>query len=130
MKVIVIGPVPPQRGGIAKATDEIGELLSKNNEVKVISFPRLYPAFFFKNSQLKETNQIKKYVEFPILDALNPFTWWNARNLIVRENPDRVIFVWWTTYLFPCYYALSKLLAKRTVTSALVHNVIPYSGED
>lgn len=130
MKIIIIGPLPPTRGGIADTNHALCELLGKTNEVIGISFKRLYPTFFFSNQRKEKSVVSTLYTKKEILDALNPFNWWNAASWINAQHPDRVLFVWWTTYLFPCYFFMRLFLHKDIHVGAMVHNVFPHGGEN
>lgn len=125
MKIIVIGPQPPIRGGIADTNKELCTLLNQNNDIIAVSFSRLYPGFFFKGKKEKMEEKMS-YEKKEMLDALNPFSWYHTLKYIESEKPDRVIFHWWTTYLFPCYYFLSHFLSKKITKGVLIHNVFPH----
>lgn len=53
MKVVVVGVVPPFRGGIAVTNDTICRNLGKNNEVVALSFSSLYPSFLYPGKSQK-----------------------------------------------------------------------------
>lgn len=129
MKVIVIGPFPPIRGGIADATHAVCERLGETNTVVGISFSRLYPKLFFQNQRREKGEKGVHYSRSEMIDALNPISWWRAAHWINSQKPDRVIFVWWTTYLFPCYFFMKLFIRQPARTAALVHNVVPHSGD-
>ncbi len=124
MKVMVIGPVPPIRGGIADTNHELCNLLAQENEVTVISFKWIYPSFFFPQTQVAVPKHA--YKTHIMLEGLNPFSWMRAADFILRENPDSVLFHWWTTYLFPCYFFIAWRIGSRIKKGALVHNVFPH----
>jgi len=126
MKIIIIGPLPPTRGGIAGATHEFCTLLGESNTVIGLSFKRLYPSILFAHSRMDEKKEKLSYEKREWVDALNPLNWWNVSTFIRREKPDRVFFVWWTTYLFPCYFFINLLIRGHTTTAAMIHNVFPH----
>ena len=52
MKLVLISPFPPLRGGISKETEIIHYLLKDIYTVKIFSFNKLYPNFLYpENSQ-------------------------------------------------------------------------------
>jgi hypothetical protein len=129
MKVFVIGPVAPFRGGISHSGTHLCENLSKNHDVTAISFKRLYPKFFFKESMYEEgAKENPNFKTVTMLDALNPLTWNETINFIKKEKPDRVIFQWWTTYLTICYLHIINGIKKHTKTGAVLQNVFPHQG--
>ncbi len=130
MKIIIIGSLPPTRGGIAETTHDLCEHLGKKNEVMGVSFKRLYPQFFFSKQRSEKAAASKHYSRNEMIDALNPFNWFSTARWINHQQPDRVFFVWWTTYLFPCYFFMRLFLNKKIHVAAMVHNVFPHGGEN
>ena len=47
MKIAIITPFPPLRGGISKYSYNLYNDLSKSSEVYVFNFVRQYPSFLF-----------------------------------------------------------------------------------
>lgn len=128
MKVVVIGPVKPFRGGIAHSNTTFCKYLSKNHQVKVLSFKRLFPKPLYPGKFQKEENKKppkELNVEFYI-DSINPFNWWNTVRKIRKIQPDTVIFQWWTTFLTPCYSFIAKRLKKDFRVSTVCQNVLPH----
>ncbi len=130
MKTFIIGPIPPYRGGIAHSNAILCRNLSRNNEVKVLSFSRLFPSFLYPGKWQKEKNRKPEEeidIEF-VVDSINPLNWVNVFFKIRREKPELVCILWWTTFLTPCYLAIA-LLTKfftKTRVSVLCHNVTPH----
>lgn len=125
MKIIIIGPAPPIRGGIADTSHSLGNLLAEKNDVTILSFKRLYPSFFFGKKQ--STNPEKSnYVKHEMLDGLNPWTWKKSADFILNEKPDVVIFQWWTTYLFLCYGYMASRLKNKVRMGGMIHNTYPH----
>lgn len=47
-KIVLVGPAPPYRGGIADFNEALAnELIVQGNEVEIISFSLQYPSFLF-----------------------------------------------------------------------------------
>lgn len=129
MKMIVIGPVRPFRGGIAHYTDQLSEALNDSKiQHTIISFKKLYPLWLYpgksdKEPDLENKNASAKY----LLDPINPITWWQAARYIRSHEPDLVVFQWWTTFTGPAYSVLSWLIKqKKTKITFIVHNVLPH----
>ena len=59
MKIVTIGPFPPLRGGISDFHYALFKQLSKNNDVSVINFKKLYPNILFPG---KPNITIKKLI--------------------------------------------------------------------
>lgn len=99
-KIVVFGPGPRFKGGIAnyntslaKALDMLGEA-----EVHIVSWTQQYPAiiprdFIDRSSRtdLLEGTGIKVHY---ITNYNNPFTWYKTCRLIRQIGPKMVIFQW------------------------------------
>jgi hypothetical protein len=129
-RLFIIGPQPPIRGGISETNRGLSAHLAENHSVVGISFSRIYPSFFFAKKKKETPPRAEKgaYAIEPILEGLNPFSWERAAKRILSEcTPnDLVIFQWWTTYLFPCYYYLTLRLKNKVRMTAVIHNTFPH----
>lgn len=129
MKVVIVSPAYPLRGGIADFTAQLYLELSKNNEVYVFTFKRQYPKIFFPGkTQLSvgdDDNKIPTLVE---IDSINPISWFKTASKIISLGPELVIFKYWMPFFAPCYRTIAKKINKKTSAKlvAVCHNVIPH----
>lgn len=129
VKIVIIGPVYPYRGGIAHFTTSLAIEMKKNgHDVSVVSFKRQYPQFLYPGKSDKDPS--REPLVFPaehILDPLYPWTWEKARRYILNEHPDLVLFQWWTTFWAPTFGILARSVMKSNLHLVyLVHNVFPH----
>jgi glycosyltransferase involved in cell wall biosynthesis len=106
MKIYSIGPTYPHRGGISHYNTLLCENLKKRHDIKSISFKRLYPSFLYPGKDQKDVNSkitIKTDSE-QLIDSINPLTWIHAFLRIKKEQPDMLIFHWWTPFFTPVYF--------------------------
>ena len=131
MKIVVIGPVPPYRGGISHHNSNLIEALStKGNEVLSITFSRLYPKFLYPGKDDKDLTQTTSLNSEPIIDMLNPFSWYKCFERINEFNPEKVVFHWWTTYFVFFYYFITLLLEGKNYTKVCItHNLFPHDSK-
>jgi glycosyltransferase involved in cell wall biosynthesis len=132
MKICIIGPTHPYRGGISMYSSLLYQELSKKHETKLISFKKQYPAFLYPGKSDKDFASGKK-IEIPcerIFDPLSPVSWYKTCKNIVDYSPDVVLIHWWVTFFAPGYYCLIKLLKKysRIPIIFLCHNVIEHEA--
>jgi len=131
MKISLIGPVYPYRGGIAHFNALLAKkLIEEGHELQVISFRKQYPSWLYPGKSDKDysPNRIKIPTEF-ILTPYNPFTWIQAWRSIKKFNPEKVIFPWWVTIWGPAFIYLLKRLRKKGIqTTFLIHNTTPHEG--
>ena len=130
MKLALITPFPPYRGGISKHSENLYNELCKNNEVIVYSFSRLYPNFFFPG-----TNQYLENVEHDdtksirSIDSLNPKTWKLTSESILEKEIGHVIIRYWNPFFVLAYTSIIKYLRKKNTKIkifAICDNIISH----
>lgn len=130
MKIALIGPIFPYRGGIAHYTARLAQTLAKSHEVKVFSFKRLYPAWLYPGRSDKDPSQKAVNVGAAYsIDSLNPLSWLQTAKEIRHYRPDIVLIEWWVTFLAPAFTTIAFLCRQSKITVAfLIHNVLPHEG--
>jgi glycosyltransferase involved in cell wall biosynthesis len=131
MRLVLIGPVHPYRGGIAHYTTLLNQaLLECGHEVLLISFRRQYPRWLFPGkSDLDPSQQpLQAPTAHYWLDSLNPFTWLTTFGQIRRYRPTMIVLPWWTTFWAPVWLALAGLnrLCLGVPLVFICHNVLPH----
>ena len=132
MKIVLIGPAYPIRGGNALLVAYLYESLAATNNVQVISYSRLYPGFLFPGVRQTDISgvAIKKHPAAHIIDCLNPFTWRKAARLAASVNPDMLVFTWWNPFfgfIVRIIASTFKRCAKKPVV-IIAENVISHEG--
>lgn len=132
MRIVVVGPTYPFRGGIAHYTTLlVRSLREAGHDVRFYSFVRQYPRWLFpgKTDRDPSTAVLRVACEY-ILDPINPLTWWQLYRKIRADQPDLLLLQWWVPYYTPFLTAMSYLIKKNTQTPLLYicHNVIPHDG--
>jgi len=133
MKIGLIGPTYPFRGGIAHYTTLLCKTLrQQGHEVKFISFVRQYPNFLFPGKTDKDPSESPvtvKDVDY-IIDSLNPLSWLKAARELIRFRPHMVIIPWWVAFWAPQFLTIAKLV-KSCIPVELVflcHNVVEHEA--
>lgn len=129
MRVVLIGPVYPYRGGIAHYTTLLARALrARNHQVLLVSFRRQYPGWLYPGKSDRDPSQPANPItaEFT-LDPLSPASWKQARRQIAEFKPQQVIINWWTTFWGPAFANLAGWLRKDGYpVTFLIHNVMPH----
>ena len=132
MRIVLIGPAHPIRGGNALFVAHLYESLAAANEVHVISYSRLYPGFLFPGVRQTDISSvaIKKHPAAHIIDCLNPFTWWKAARLAASMNPDMLVFTWWNPFFGFIVRTIASAFKRRVKKPVVivVENVISHEG--
>ena len=127
MKIDLVGPSYPFRGGISHYSTLLFKNLKKKHTVKFYSFKRQYPRFLYPGKTDKDSSQILlRDAEIEsCLDSINPFTWLNVARKIVRDKPEMTIFPWWVTFWAPQFLIIIWILRLFSKTKILFicHNI-------
>ena len=131
MKILLIGPAHPLRGGIAQFLALLNKALkARGHDVLFHRFIRQYPKFLFPGKTQDDESKAPMEVESkPLFDPLNPFNWFVEGARVAREKPDLIILNWWIPFFGPSYFAvllIVKLVAPRVKVMLVVHNAIPH----
>ena len=111
MKIALITPFPPYRGGIAKYSENLYKELAPIVDIKVYNFKRQYPNFLFPGKTQYQKKDISSlYNSERTIDTLNPFTWRLTAKSIIDNKYDKVIFRYWHPFFIPCYISIIKYL--------------------
>jgi glycosyltransferase involved in cell wall biosynthesis len=127
MRIAIIGPAHPYKGGIAQHTTELAHrLTAAGHEVEIISWRTQYP-FFYPGQQFVEEPELPEHQgTHRVLSWRNPVGWarWGKR---LRQF-DRIIFVWWVpTIQGPVYWGMLKALGRKRPPAVIIcHNVLPH----
>lgn len=133
MRVTLLGPVYPYRGGIAHYTTMLQRSLQEHGHtVPIVSFKRQYPQWLFPGESDRDpSNQILRAQDVSyVVDPLNPITWLRACRLVRAQSPDLVVFPWWTTYWALVWHTMTSWLRKKLHVPIvfLCHNVLPHEA--
>ena len=115
MRISLIGPVYPYRGGIAHHTALLAKHLGERHDVQLISFRRQYPRWLFPGHTDRDPSMapIRSNASF-LLDPLNPLTWWAVARQVRAWRPDALILPWWVPFWAPPWLTLSRLTHRWT----------------
>jgi glycosyltransferase involved in cell wall biosynthesis len=130
VRVAILGPAPPDRGGIAHETSHLAEELRRLASVEYLTFSRAYPRWidprrFAVDPRLSSGSAI------PMLDYLSPRSWRETALHLARSQADAVIVPWWTSFWAVPLRAVFRRLhrARRETRRVLLcHNVEDHDG--
>jgi glycosyltransferase involved in cell wall biosynthesis len=112
MKIDIVGPSYPFRGGISYYTTLLYTHLKAKHRVKFYCFRRQYPRFLFPGKTDRDPSlcHLRQLDSRPILDALDPVTWVRVARHMIKDRPELAIFPWWVVYWAPQYLTIIFLL--------------------
>jgi glycosyltransferase involved in cell wall biosynthesis len=133
VRLVLIGPVYPYRGGIAHYTTMLSRALrEQKRDVLLVSFKRQYPDRLFPGESDKDPSGQPLQADGAQywIDSLNPITWLTTFGRIYRYRPDVIVLPWWTTFWSPAWFvlgALNRLLLHKPLVY-ICHNVLPHEA--
>lgn len=128
MKIAILSPFYPYRGGIAQFSAMLYKTLEPNHSVKAFSFSRLYPDFLFpgKTQLVEETDNAIPIPAERKLDSIGPLTYLLTAKAIAKFRPDILVVAYWMSFFAPAYTTIVKRLKKNTIIIGLLHNALPH----
>jgi glycosyltransferase involved in cell wall biosynthesis len=129
LRIALVGPAWPYRGGISHYNTCLAEELRTTHEVEVVNFSRLYPGFLFPGkTQYDESKDAHRVDSVRMIDSINPFTWVRTGFHLVRSRPDAVLVQWWHPYFAPAIFKICSIVRMLTKTRIIFicHNVVPH----
>ncbi len=130
MRIDLVGPAHPFRGGISHYSTLLFQNLKKKHRVKFYSLKRQYPQFLYpgKTDRDSSLSPLRDAEIESCLDPANPFTWVNVARKIVRDKPDMTIFPWWVVFWAPPFLIIIWILRLFSKTRILFicHNIFEH----
>ena len=128
MRVVLVGPTHPYKGGIAQHTTELAHrLAAAGHDVALWSWSAQYPARLYPGQQTIATPELPVFprTSYP-LSWKRPDGWWRAGRRLRRLRADAVVVVWVTPVQAPAYLTLLVAAGRRVRRVVLCHNVLPH----
>ena len=128
MKIVIIGPAYPFRGGIADTNESMcRELQRKGHEAVIYTFTLQYPEIFFPGKTQYSADPRPENIKIEErINSVNPFTWIQTAININRMAPDLLIVRYWIPFMAPCLGTIALLVKKRTRVIGMTDNIIPH----
>ncbi len=131
MRVIIIGPAHPLRGGGITTFNErlARQFQNEGHHTSIFSFSLQYPGFLFPGkSQFTDEPAPKDLDIHSRINSVNPFNWISVGNEIKKLNPDIVIVRYWIPLMGPCLGTILRIIKKNKHTRiiCIADNIIPH----
>ena len=130
MKLAIISPYPPLKGGISKETEVLYHILSDKFDIKIFSFYKLYPTFLYPSIQQDDITLV--YDNKRVLSSIsstNIKSWIKTVNLVLVNNTTHIVFRYWTPLFIPMYlFILNRLKSKNSKIKVfcICDNIYPH----
>ncbi|GAB3637249.1 glycosyltransferase family 4 protein [Hymenobacter arcticus] len=130
MKIVIIGPAYPLRGGLATYNERLARAFrATGDEVRLVTFSLQYPGFLFPGQTQFSTEEAPADLDIEVsLNSVNPLSWLAVGRRMRREQPDLVVFRFWLPFMGPALGTVARLVRGNGHTRivAITDNVIPH----
>ena len=130
MKICILGPAHPYRGGLAAIMETMARVFAnRGDEVSIRTFTLQYPSILFPGkSQTVDTPTPEDLNIERCVNTINPFNWIRLGRRLRRERPDFILLKYWTPFMAPCFGTIARIARRNGHTKVLcqIDNVQPH----
>ena len=130
MKVVIIGPAHPLRGGLASFNQRLARQFSnEGHECSIVSFSLQYPSFLFPGTTQYSSDAAPGDVTIhTLINSVNPLNWLSVGSKIKKWKPDLVVVRYWLPFMGPALGTILRTVKKNKHTKivCIADNVIPH----
>jgi glycosyltransferase involved in cell wall biosynthesis len=133
MRVALLAPSWPFKGGIARYSTDLFRALRATCDTLFITTRRQYPQWLYPGDgdRAPEDRSLYEADARPLFDPLSPWSWHVSARAIADFQPHTLVLPWWHCYWAPSYLALLHLVRRRSPHTTIVmlcHNVVEHEG--
>ncbi len=130
MRIAIISPAHPLRGGIAASSERLArELQGMGHQVVIFSFSLQYPDILFpgKTQYTDDPAPADLHIRTEI-NSVNPLNWVRTALRLRRYQPDLIVSRFWLPFMGPSVGTIQRLAGKRAVRVGLIDNALPHES--
>lgn len=130
MKIVILGPAFPFRGGLAAFNERLAREYQKaGHEVKLYTFTLQYPSWLFPGkTQFSPSGPPEDLEIARTLNTVSPLSWRKTGKRIRAEKPDLLIVRYWLPFMAPALGTVCRIVRRsgRTRIISIVDNIVPH----
>jgi glycosyltransferase involved in cell wall biosynthesis len=131
MKVIILGPAHPLRGGGITTFNErlAKQFQDEGHQADIYSFSLQYPGFLFPGkSQFTDAPAPIGLNIHSRINSINPFNWISVGRELRKLKPDIVVVRFWIPLMGPCLGTILRIIRKNKHTKiiCIADNIVPH----
>ena len=130
MKVMIIGPAHPLRGGLATFNQRLcRQFNDEGHECSIVSFSLQYPGFLFPGTTQYSSDPAPQGITIhTMINSINPVNWMVTGNKIKNQKPDIIVVRYWLPFMGPALGTILRQVKKNRHTKiiCIADNIIPH----
>lgn len=130
MKVVIIGPAHPLRGGLATFNQRLAkQFQDEGYECSIVSFSLQYPSFLFPGTTQYSSDPAPQNVTIhTLINSVNPVNWISVGRKLKKWNLDLIVVRYWLPFMGPALGTILRQVKKNKHTKivCIADNVIPH----
>ena len=131
MKIFLLGPCYPYRGGISDTNEELAQTLhQQGHTIEVINFKMLYPTILFPGTTQYYAKDEKDldFRNHRLINSINFFSWNKVVKKINSSKIDVLISSHWTSSVSICMTYINSRVSEKIKKIGLIHNAHPHEN--
>ncbi|MFZ1530087.1 MAG: glycosyltransferase [Ferruginibacter sp.] len=131
MKIIIIGPAHPLRGGgMATFNERLAKaFMDEGDDTTIYTFALQYPSFLFPGTSQYSNEPAPAGIAIKVLiNSINPLNWIKTGKLLKKERPDIIVVRYWLPFMGPCLGTILRIAKKNghSRVICIADNIIPH----
>ena len=131
MKITIIGPAHPLRGGLASYNERIAKAFEdEGHEVNIVTFSLQYPNFLFPGKTQYSTDAKPDLDISVAINSVNPLNWIKVGRQLKKQRPDLILCKFWLPFMGPCFGTILRIAKSNghTKVASIIDNIIPHES--
>ncbi|HEY0058825.1 MAG TPA: glycosyltransferase family 4 protein, partial [Flavisolibacter sp.] len=130
MRIAIIGPAHPLRGGLASFNQRLAQqFIDEGHQCEIISFSLQYPGFLFPGTTQFTTDPPPDGLTIHTrINSVNPLNWLATRRWLRKQAFDVIVVRFWLPFMGPALGTILRGARKKHSTRiiCIADNVIPH----
>lgn len=130
VKVIIIGPAHPLRGGLATFNQRLAkQIQDEGHHCSLVSFSLQYPSFLFPGkTQYSGDAAPNNIMIHTLINSVNPLNWLRVGIKLKKWKPDLIVVRYWLPFMGPALGSILRIVKKNKHTKivCIADNIIPH----
>lgn len=131
MKIVIMGPAHPLRGGGLTTFNHrlAAAFIEQGHQCSLVSFSLQYPSFLFPGKSQYTTEPAPEGLSIrSLINSINPFNWLSVGRKLRREKPDLIVVRFWLPFMGPALGTILRRIKRNRHTKivCLADNILPH----